>query len=1540
MRKLTLSFFAILTGWFFSAALCAQETSLPDDAQMIRLMRQFGHNAAPGGYIPALKSPTPDPQYNNTTSENGIKAPYQLFDNGPFVTHPGGGAGGADFSMTYSPYQQTGYQVNWPNYRITDDFVVSGTESWTIESIRLFAYQSTSPTSPSPIRKAYIQIWTAAPNAGGTIIWGDLVTDRLSSTAWSNCYRGSSLTQTNRPIMKVDCNTPGLVLPPGSYWIDFTIDGSPSYGAAAIVPVTIPGKPVTGNGYYTFNNGVSWMWLGTVIYQQGAPFMLFGYKGNPEAPEAIDDFAVTPATLGALSASLSWTNPAATQSGNPLTTFSVSIYRNGGLIYQNNNPVAGTSENFTDTPPQPGVYQYEIFATKSHGNSPKTTVNVYVGEDVPAAPVNVTLTPVNNNNDAEITWVAPAEGLHGGYFTGVTGYTIVRMPDSTVLATSWSGTQPFYDNTIPELGYYTYRVIAVNAIGNGGTGVSNGELIGPLFYTRSAYANNFATHEFVSADVLSGKQTFIAHNSFDPAASWPRETVATYAKGAYYIGDAVNKQLYIKTDHGNEILLGSIELDGEPLLPTGLAYDETTSTMYIGVLSESTLIKSLCTIDLRTLELTVITSQSVIYDLTYGLVFLPDGFLYSIDIGNESLIRIDPATGAKTVVGNTGFNADGWQALSYEPTMNRIYSYTHGLYEYDRYGYYNISTGLFTPLTNELESYNTAFIIKDPLVLAEVDAVAFYTETPEVKKHKFGVGETTPVHVKVGNYGMNAASFNVTLEIGDDYTETISVAHLGSAQEQVIAFPDWTPMEAGVYDLVLTVSDPGGDGHPENNTVSRTVTVYEGCRHILTMYALWEDNWWGDWAEVYINSDVYFDYITKPVGMPYELPVYAEEGDIITFIYHGDGSYSEEHSWELTDGEGNLLFTGVGATGAVIEQTATANCPPSTRAGILDYSFNTENNPALFTDITGLINPLNHTITLSVPENVNRSALVAAFTLSDGATAYIRGILQESGVSANNFNEPVEYTVVAEAGNSQIWTVTVNTVPCTLPWEYAQTGKVHNISIPLAIAPEIFGTPLAAFDWIGVFYLNNLGEETCGGAVQWNGTTGVVVNAYGDDPTTVEKDGFATGEAFIWKLKPCGNTDEFQALAIYEKSMPNQGYFANFGLSKLTSLRAALIQNFSFLQGWNSISSNIVPFDPEVEVLFDPIVEELTILRNLSSLYWPSEGLNTIGNWNNKSGYVIKLTQPVDFQIGGEAFVEKQLTIPAGWSYLPVLSTCEADITGLFGVNITKVIIIQELIGTGVFWPEYGINTIGAFEPGKAYIIKLSAPATVTFPECSDKSYKNRLIMQNKVDTPWGEMIFTPEKQVTLFPKNAIAGLQPGDVIGAFNADNRVCGYISVVEGEKNLAMTLFGKDQTQSNTGGYSPDEPVHFRLLRTGNGKMFDLEVEYDRSAENHSGRYYTGSLAVISKMTLKHSGNTEAGITRFTVMPNPADDVVNITSNQVDDSMVELYLYDVYGSLVAKDILTQSLSMDISTLSSGLYMVFLKTPSSYEVVRLIKK
>ena len=103
-----------------------------------------------------------------------------LYDNGPLVTHPGAGAGGADASAVQTDLGMTtngfGVQLTAGN-RLADDFTISDPNGWTIDTITLFLYQSNSTTT-SPITAVNLQIWDGSPDLGtSTVVFGDTTTE-------------------------------------------------------------------------------------------------------------------------------------------------------------------------------------------------------------------------------------------------------------------------------------------------------------------------------------------------------------------------------------------------------------------------------------------------------------------------------------------------------------------------------------------------------------------------------------------------------------------------------------------------------------------------------------------------------------------------------------------------------------------------------------------------------------------------------------------------------------------------------------------------------------------------------------------------------------------------------------------------------------------------------------------------------------------------------------------------------------------------------------------------------------------------------------------------------------------------------------------------------------------------------------------------------------------------------------------------------------------------------------------------------------------
>jgi len=220
-----------------------------------------------------------------------------------------------------------------------------------------------------------------------------------------------------------------------------------------------------------------WVFLG--IAQNEMIWVLeLADAADPESPAAPTDFVVTPDAGGALEAELSWTNPDLQVNGDPLTDLdAIYVYRGEDIVYTDNNPTIGGTDSYTDTVTESGLYTYMVVGENANGEGIPAVEEAWVGEDVPAAVEDLTLSQPNPNVlEAELTWDNPTEGLHGGAFNEpILGYHIERSDGETFDLTGVHTS--FTDDTISEVGYYHYDVTPYNSVGDGGAATSNSVLI-------------------------------------------------------------------------------------------------------------------------------------------------------------------------------------------------------------------------------------------------------------------------------------------------------------------------------------------------------------------------------------------------------------------------------------------------------------------------------------------------------------------------------------------------------------------------------------------------------------------------------------------------------------------------------------------------------------------------------------------------------------------------------------------------------------------------------------------------------------------------------------------------------------------------------------------------------------------------------------------------------------------------------------------------------------------------------------------------------
>ncbi len=400
--------------------------------------------------------------------------------------------------------------------------------------------------------------------------------------------------------------------------------------------------------------------------------------------------------------------------------------------------------------------------------------------------------------------------------------------------------------------------------------------------------------------------------------------------------------------------------------------------------------------------------------------------------------------------------------------------------------------------------------------------------------------------------------------------------------------------------------------------------------------------------------------------------------------------------------------------------------------------------------------------------------------------------------------------------------------------------------------------------------------------------------------------------------------------------------FNNFSLEGTPATEA--YQVIPLNQGWSGISSFVNPDNAALEHIFLPAGQSLVIAQNFDGIYWPVEGINSLGSWNFQSGYAVKSLIEKQILIYGETVVNPTINLPAGWNFLPVTRNCYYAPDDLFQTIINQLVIVKEIAGTGVFWPALGIDNLQVVKPGKAYFILMDIEADLSFPECFANSAKGFFnpgddLSVTKTIThsaPFSQTLFT---HTIAIPSLSATALKSGDLISAYDADGNCFG--SVVWESESTTLTLYGNDATTIEKDGFNEYEPFELRVVRTKTGESFTLEATYDPLLPNAIGLFAVNGLSAMADVELKPAGYSLSLFdANVHIIPNPAYDHFVISVNDMQFAHATLTIFRLDGTLVKEMVISQNpTTIFVQDFSSGVYVLQIEVNGVKVNRRLIK-
>ena len=147
---------------------------------------------------------------------------------------------------------------------------------------------------------------------------------------------------------------------------------------------------------------------------------------------------------------------------------------------------------------------------------------------------------------------------------------------------------------------------------------------------------------------------------------------------------------------------------------------------------------------------------------------------------------------------------------------------------------------------------------------------------------------------------------------------------------------------------------------------------------------------------------------------------------------------------------------------ALVAMFAFAVSAVAQNAQLLSFGFYQADNAGLSKDYVATVPTVSaggtsYNIEIAMPASTDQTALVARFTVNDANTVTVDGVAQTSGVTKNDFTDPVDYmvrgsnnvrytiTVVEESASSKVWTELAILDPTALTGDATVTGAYSGV---------------------------------------------------------------------------------------------------------------------------------------------------------------------------------------------------------------------------------------------------------------------------------------------------------------------------------------------------------------------------------------------------------------------------------------------------------------------------------------------------------------
>mgnify|MGYP001239761890 CR=1 FL=1 len=343
------------------------------------------------------------------------------------------------------------------------------------------------------------------------------------------------------------------------------------------------------------------------------------------------------------------------------------------------------------------------------------------------------------------------------------------------------------------------------------------------------------------------------------------------------------------------------------------------------------------------------------------------------------------------------------------------------------------------------------------------------------------------------------------------------------------------------------------------------------------------------------------------------------------------------------------------------------------------------------------------------------------------------------------------------------------------------------------------------------------------------------------------------------------------------------GEYSCNGLTGIGSIDAAstYTQDIPLTAGWGIWSTYIDPDNTNMASIFNGIVNDLIIVKDEDgSVYWPMFGLNSIGSLTKGRGYQVKMTTGATLTIEGELVpFDYNINLNEGWGISGYLHQDCYNAVDMMAPIVNDLIIVKDE-GGSVYWPMFGLNSIGNLCPGKGYQIKMNNASLLNYPESGGARYGD---VYTERPVHFEEPANTGNNMIIGLPLNSWESTPTiGDEIAAYGEDGELIGS-TTFQGD-HIALTIWGDDLTTDKKDGIAEGESISFKLWNSQTGVESSLDVKWSEGV----GFYTTDGISIAGQIILGSELTTQKQLVRIT-------DMLGRDVNGDEKDVMLLYIYD---------------------------------------------